>query len=133
MSPLWFYFGCGRREAGHYLFTEGGNQFHSYDDWRRKALNHFDGVLPPHPESSQSLYQASFNVLGGPQMCALSWWDRSQDKRAGSNSTIFAPGLSWEPEAMLVEAQTRFPWVFARLPQPITLQPPSAGGGGPKP
>lgn len=64
-------------------------------------------------------YAAPLSRLGGWNLSALSWWDRSQDTHPGSNSTIFAPGLTITAEEMLTEAQRRFPWVFSRLPETL--------------
>ena len=117
LSGEWMYFGCGR-EAGHYIFTASGRKLleHKFD-----RLGHcFDGSLPPQPE--EKLYLASFSRLGGWGLSALAWWDRSVDKRGASNSVIFAPSLTISPDEMLTEAQTKFPWVFNRLPQPLELQ-----------
>jgi hypothetical protein len=118
MSGEWFYFGCGDR-AGHYLLRQNGNQAFRYGDDLYKRLGHFDGCLAPNPESE--LYVAAMNRLGGLNYSALSWWDRSVDKRPASNSIIFAPGLTISPDDMLTEGQQRFPWVFSRLPKPVTL------------
>ena len=113
----WFYFGCGGG-AGHYLFNALGSKVYA-DGRLRRLRDHFDGTLPPQPEAE--LYVASFSRLGGWNMSALSWWDRSVDKRPGSNSTVFAPGLVIDPRAMLDLAHARFPWVFNRLPRPLSL------------
>jgi hypothetical protein len=56
--------------------------------------------------------------------CALSWWDQSGDARPGSNSTVFAPGLDWEPDVLLRRAAVILPWVFLRLPQELVLDEP---------
>lgn len=126
----WFYFGCNR-EPGHYLFDERGEKTQHWGDPSlravKDALAHMDGVLPPlaTDKFQAPLYQASFSMLGGLGYCALSWWDCSVDKRPGSNSTVFAPGCFWEPEIMLVEAQVKLPWVFTRLPRPLTLRGPA--------
>ena len=121
MSETWFYFGCAR-EAGHYLFDRNGNKAEGYgppeQQRLRKALSHFDGVLPPYVEER---YRASFSVLGGLRYCALSWWDGSEDKRPGSNSTVFAPGLAWTPQRLLELYPKAFPWLAERQPQPVTL------------
>lgn len=122
----WYYFGCGD-QTGHYLFGENRWKVNTQgkDAPPRRMESHFDGTLPP---QGGKLYVASFSVLGGWGMCALSWWDCSVDKRVGSNSIVFAPGLNWTPEGMLAEAENRFPWVFSRLPQPLALAPQPTGG-----
>lgn len=117
----WYYFGCGN-QAGHYLFRENGQSVHMPQGVERE-LGHMDGVLPPHSSDKfrAPLYVASFSMLGGLGYCALSWWDCSVDKRPGSNSTVFAPGLDWDPETLLCAAQAKLPWVFSRLPFPLVL------------
>lgn len=121
MTAAWYYFGCGD-QSGHYLFGQNRWRPPRYGDDAPPERLHggFDGSLAPHPE--RELYVAAVSRLGGINMTALAWWDRSVDKRPASNSIIFAPGLTIEPEVMLAEAQRRFPWVFSRLPRPVRLQ-----------
>lgn len=109
------YFGCGR-EAGHYLWDQYGHKITYGPTPRRLNL---DGVLAPQPE--KDLYVASFSRLGGWGLSALSWWDRSVDRRPASNSIIYAPSLTITPEEMLAASKDAFPWVFARLPQELVL------------
>lgn len=121
VSKPWYYFGCGRG-PGHYLFDERMNQVRGdYSSPPRRLAERFDGLLPPQPERTEDLYKAALSRLGGYGYSALSWWDRSEDKRGGCNSTIFAPSLIIEPLDLLEEAQRRFPWVFTRLPQQLEL------------
>lgn len=121
----WFYFGCGR-EAGHYCFDHAGQKH-----WPSGGINwnRFDGMLPPQPE--QERYVASFSRLGGWGKAALSWWDGSVDGRPQSNSTVLCPRFNITPAEMYVEAQLVFPWVFARLPQQLTLNKLSENAFGP--
>lgn len=112
----WIYFGC-HRQAGHYLFREGMRQF-GYDR-KLERLTYLDGLLPP--QDSTDPYVATVSRLGGWGVSALAFWDYSVDKRGGCNSVVFAPSLTIEPNALLVEAQQRFPEVFGRLPQPVLL------------
>lgn len=112
----WMYFGCrSSGGAGHYLSSPRGDAPRQWD-----RLNTFDGKLAPQPE--RELYLAALSRLGGWNLSALSWWDRSVDRRGQSNSIIFAPSLDIAPDTMLAEAQRIFPWVFARLPQQVRLQ-----------
>lgn len=117
-GQLWFYFGCGDR-AGHYLYSQSRSVTYGDRGTLARGLEHFDGVLAPLGETQ--LYVAAMNRLGGLGYSALAWWDRSVDKRPASNSIIFAPGLTIPAEDLLAQAQQRFPWVFARLPQPVRL------------
>lgn len=126
MAQEWYYFGCGRG-PGHYLFREGMRSVGRTDNQDRvlSKLNRgvFDGLLAPlvHPVA---LYQATYNVLEGMGFAVVAWHDQSEDKRAGSNSAIFAPITSFATaytyEQILHIGQEKFPQVFARLPQPLT-------------
>ncbi len=114
-DPSWMYFGCWR-EAGHYLFLPG---MHKIYDRQVSPLSHFDAMLAPQPESI--LYRAAFSRLGGWNLSALSWWDRSVDTRPASNSIVFAPGAVVSAEWMLEEAHKVFPEVFKHQPVRILL------------
>lgn len=128
----WFYFGCGPDVNGHYLYEPGGQKLRRYGragpDYQRMT---FDGMLAPQPESN-NLYKASLTRLGGWNMSALAWWDRSADTRPASNSIIFAPSLTIEPSDILDQAYGKFPWVFKRLPQPIALWSPTPAAQPPE-
>lgn len=113
----WFYFGC-HQQPGHYVFTEGMRSH--YGNSPARELSRFDGMLPPQDDTTP--YIASVTRLGGWGMSALAFWDYSVDKRGGCNSVVFAPSLTISPEDLLAEAQTRFPQVFSRLPQPVKLK-----------
>jgi hypothetical protein len=112
----WIYFGC-YQQPGHHLFTEGMRSFTRYG-WIDKLRN-FDGTLPPQTDTAG--YIATVSRLEGWGMTALAFWDYSVDKRGGCNSVVFAPSLTITPDELLAEAQTRFPEVFGRLPQPVQL------------
>lgn len=116
MNKQWFYFGC-HGQAGHHVFDEKMYREHRQETRR---LSNFDGALPAQDDTTP--YVATISRLGGFNMTALAFWDYSVDKRGGSNSVIFAPGLDMTPEQLLVEAQRRFPKVFGRLPQPVSLK-----------
>ena len=125
MIDQWLYFGC-HQQAGHYLWAEGMRNWglgRKFD-----KLTRLDGMLPP--QDSTAPYIATVSRLEGVGASALAFWDYSVDKRGGSNSVVFAPSLDIEPADLLAEAQKRFPQVFGRLPQPVTLlmQPPKGGG-----
>jgi hypothetical protein len=112
----WIYMGC-HGEPGHYLFNEGMRRFRRYG-WPEK-LKCFDGLLALQTDTTP--YVATVSRLGGQNVSALAFWDYSVDTRAGSNSIVFAPSMTITPEELLTEAQRRFPEVFSRLPQPVTL------------
>lgn len=111
----WLYFGCGNG-PGHYLFEEGPTPSSS----TLRDYNWLDGTLAPQPEGRP--YLVAYSLLQGHGCCALAWWDNSGDKRHGSSSTILAPGM-WGMYDLLAAAPAHFPWVFARLPQPLELMP----------
>lgn len=117
-SDRWIYFGCAAGEAGHYTFVERDR----YASRANRNFNWADGTLSPHP--GEPLYLAAFSRLEGHGLSALSWWDRSQDKRPGSNSNVFAPSLTISAQEMLDQLPLRFPWVISRLPQPLALYQP---------
>jgi hypothetical protein len=114
----WLYFGC-HRGPGHYVFRQGMGSYRSYDV---RDLSRFDGMLPPQGDATG--YIATVSRLEGWGLSALAFWDYSVDKRGGCNSIVFAPSLTITPEALLAEAQTRFPEVFGRLPQSVRLAAP---------
>lgn len=115
----WIYFGC-HRQPGHYTFSEGMRRL--VQRYGSRDLSRFDGMLPSQIDTAP--YIATVSHLGGWGLTALAFWDNSVDKRGGCNSIVFAPSLTITPEELLAEAQKRFPQVFERLPQPVTLLPP---------
>lgn len=126
MTHPWLYFGCGPHDTGHYLYEASGQKLYFYGRPTSWIMGmKWDGDLAPQPEPAddRQIYKAAFSRLGGWGYSALSWWDRSADTRKASNSTILCPDLTITPEMMLGQAMQRFPWVFARLPQPIVLTP----------
>jgi hypothetical protein len=114
----WCYFGCGD-QAGHYIFPEGRSGTHGYGRPILERLSLFDGKLAPF--NDRTPYRAVFSRIGSLGYTALSWWDNTVDKRPGSNSTIFCPTIVMTPVHLLAEGQRRFPWVFARLPEPLKI------------
>ena len=117
----WIYFGC-HRGPGHYTFDEGMRSL--VRRYGSRDFSRFDGMLPPQTDTAP--YIATVSRLGGWGMSALAFWDYSVDKRGGCNSVVFAPSLTIAPDELLAEAQTRFPQVFDRLPQPVRLLPSNA-------
>lgn len=115
----WLYLGCGN-QSGHYLFTKGDTPTKAMglDPWLRD-FDRFDGIFAPRPETE--LYVAAYFRMDGVGYSGLAWWDRTVDTRGKSNSTIFCSALSAEPHVVLQVAKRLFPWVFARLPKPLTL------------
>lgn len=112
----WFYFGC-HEGPGHRLFEPGMHRAVVNVLWQK--LQNFDGLLPPQDTNKECL--ATVTRLPSFGVTALAFWDYSVDKRGGSNSVIFAPSLTISPAELLSEAHTKFPQVFSRLPEPVTL------------
>lgn len=115
-----FYLGCYGR-SGHYLHTP--DMDHVYGLRAHGWLEGLDGALAP--EGDETQFKAKFWRLTGytpTPYSALSWWDRSVDKRPGSNSILFAPGHTVTAEAILDLARRLYPKVMGRLP-PIEVLP----------
>lgn len=121
---MWYYFGCHRR-AGHYLFDE--NMRHVRRCGRSPwTLGELDGSLcfdrlPNWPRWKTPDYQpegvARINYKDG--WAALSFWDRSVDKRGGCNSN-FLVDETLDFDEMLIRSQEAFPKIFARYTFEIT-------------
>lgn len=114
----YLYFGCGPKEAGHYLFDQNGMKF-DREPWRSHLQ--LDGTLAPWPE--KDLYVASVNRLPGIGYTAVAWWDRSQDQRPASNSIFWAP-LKIHEKVIVEYFEHLFPWAAKRLPQKLELMAP---------
>ena len=107
-KPTMLYFGPWA-EPGHFLFREGGQYFRGklplgfpWDPW--SSTSGIDGQLQP-PSGEQEEGAALLHHKDG--WTALSFWDRSVDKRGGCNSTYFAEG-TFTFEQMVHMAKTRF-------------------------
>ncbi|MDP2214754.1 hypothetical protein [Phenylobacterium sp.] len=119
--PTAHYFGC-EHGAGHYLFAPR---------MASAAWNPFEyldaKLAPKDPAQRQFVAQAwrlyGYSPAGWGGASALSWWDRSVDRRKGSNSIIFAPGLTVTAENLVVLLERFFPTVAARLPHPLEILP----------
>lgn len=107
-----FYFGC-IGGAGHYMHAANGST-----DWKFMESNpwgkHIDtGLCPAGPEiEGQSL------IHHKDGWTALSFWDRSVDKRGKCNSSFLAEG-DFDFEQMVQLAKEHFPSVMARFKFPI--------------
>ena len=116
-KPTMIYFGPWA-EAGHFLFQEGGRYFRGllptrfpWDPW--SANNGIDGQLQTGCFLRDGLWKSGKQEEGEALLhhkngwTALSFWDRSVDKRGGCNSTYFAEG-TFTFEQMIQMAKTRF-------------------------
>jgi hypothetical protein len=120
VADSWFYFGCGD-QAGHYVWDRHRNRAHGAIGRR---LSQFDGTLCA--ERGDGLYLATitrFSGIGANGYTALAWWDHSVDTRPGSNSILFCPSARTSGDACLRGLEVFFPWVQARLPQPLQFHP----------
>ena len=107
----WYYLGC-RHSVGHHLTSRSGMTYHLPE------LSDLDGELCL---EDKGLYQAVLTRLPHLDYSALAWWDQSIDHRRGSNSVIFAPSLTCPLETIRTAMTKWFPWVEARLPQPLIV------------
>lgn len=106
-----YYFGCGPRDIGHHWFDGEnympGHEFRKRVPWR---YGHEDsGFCPPGAQ-----VQGVVNHVQVSGWSVVAWWDRSADKRPGSNSAFVAEGTFGELE-MIAAAREQYPWVFARM------------------
>ena len=113
-SPL--YYGCWD-DVGHYLHRVSGMTISLQRVEKELPWGyHVDGGLAPQ-NSGQIQGQASLHHKDG--WTALSFWDRTVDKRPGSSSTFLAKG-TYDFEAMKKIAQENFPSIWQRFPFEIT-------------
>jgi hypothetical protein len=115
-----YYFGCWGN-AGHYLF-----------DPDRRSTRYTDKMVPWEQIDSVLCYGHRGPYQNGPQVqglallhhrdgwTALSFWDRTVDKRGGSNSNFFVEGTLSFDEIVLV-AKERFPSIWERFTFKVEL------------
>jgi len=109
-----YYFGCSNDDTGHYLWTKEDNE----KDWdfmkpgAREPLNTSldTGYAPEEVNQREGL--ANVHVFSG--WTVVSFWDRSKDKRPGSNSAFIAQGVRTFSEVMDL-ARALFPKTMARF------------------
>ena len=117
-----FYFGCRYGKTGHYLF-EAGHEGVRWDDGDR--LSSLLGTRERRldtgfcPRSQQRQGTAALHHHRGHSL--LAWWDRSVDKRTGSNSVVIADEAGLSYERMMELLAEHFPDVLARQPASICL------------
>ncbi len=93
-SPI--YFGCDDTPLhgmGHMAFVTGPgftmmSLIQNPGTWA-KWLAHRDGTLVPEPDVEGS---ATIHHIAG-RVTIIAWWDRSVDKRSGSNSMLMCDGI----------------------------------------
>ncbi len=131
-TPRVFYFGCAHRAGGHHLYGPrvAGDEAIVDDRARESAtpwkLAEIDGRAQPNcakykhswqvPEDEQHLGIARLHHRAGWTM--LSFWDRSKDKRHGSNGNFIIEGTH-AFAAACDHAKATFPGTW----RSITTQP----------
>lgn len=106
-----YYFGCIRK-SGHYMFKPRENynaideKFLDSNPWGYSV----DEKLCPEGPQTEGI--ALVHYKDG--WTALSFWDRSVDKRGGCNSNFLAEG-TFSFEEMLAIAREKFPNVMKRF------------------
>jgi len=103
---------------GHYLWTADGRL--DRDDRRLSRL--IDGNLAPQPERPRRPYQSGppvqpegfATVTRVAGLTIVAFWDRSGDRRFGSNSAFVADGEHCFDEVMAA-AREAFPSIFKRF------------------
>lgn len=129
-----FYYGCWGG-TGHYLWTPRG---HLADEDRALpwAPNEIDPRLAGDPAlvnlrmRSAGLFVWDGDVVHQPEgmvrvhrregWTALAWWDRSLDRRFGSNVAFFVEA-DVDAEEVVRAARETFPHIFARFTYPLVL------------
>lgn len=98
------YLGCANNKVGHYVFGVDSRTIHPH--W----LECMDGKFPPEGDQTEGI--ARLHHLNG--CTVLAFWDRSVDKRPGSNIAFVAPGRLTFDEAVAA-AKRNFPHVWPRF------------------
>lgn len=122
-----FYFGCPRREVGHYWHTP---ETPAKQSIYLAPFGSIDGVLAPrigadrrrYPkqyDSREEVSQGQAVLVHTKGWTVIAYWDRSQDGRPGSNSAFVAEGAHTF-EALLIAAKDQWPWVFERQAFEVT-------------
>jgi hypothetical protein len=122
------YFGCWNT-TGHYLHHPDGRTLssarHEVDGFPWSD-HHIDTGLLKNGKREDVCDGRVFWTCGGKVFWyAFYWWDRSVDRRSGSNSGFYVRGFGWpEAQAAFDYACTQFPKVVARQKHPLVLQNP---------
>lgn len=105
-----YFFGCDGR-SGHYLKGPGLAPIERENWGWADRMSALDGELAPRTEGCEIQHIAQLWRLTGftpVPYSALSWWDRSVDRRPGSNIIIWAPGHTVSAEDVLELARRNF-------------------------
>lgn len=128
LGKLALYFGCWR-ELGHYLRFPGRTVRLSDRDelalpWSDSLM---DGGLLKNGKRPDVYDGKVFWTAGGAKAFwyAFYWWDKSIDRRPGSNSGFYVRGFGWpEAQEAFDYACSEFPTVVARQTPALVLQNP---------
>jgi len=109
------YFGCGD-ESGHYLWTKNwgrGDYYNNGTPWKQ-----LDGYLlgnAKEPDEVTGRVRSTCGTKEGRVWWAFVWWDRSVDRRGGSNSGFYVSGfLLDDRDAAFAYACEQWPDVVKR-------------------
>lgn len=116
------YFGCWQ-ETGHYPWLPG--MIRGWEAQEQLPWKWLDGTLPPVLTRSRSgvvqeVPQGHAALHWKAGWTALAFWDRSVDKRGGSNSVFCIRGTHSFGDAVRI-ARDAFPQVWERLPFEVVL------------
>lgn len=109
-----WYFGCATGVLGHYLIREGEHTEHGVAGPFGPVT--IDGLLAPRGPETQGA-AALYHRAG--HTC-LAWWDRTGDRRGGSNSALIVDRVC-SAEDVLAEGARAFPGVMQRQTAPIVV------------
>lgn len=121
-----FYFGCwpkGLGGAGHYLYLPSGHLLGQFScPWEGAEL---DGTFCPHEQK-----QGHAKLTHESGWTILAFWDRTADKRSGSNSAFIAKG-TFTFEGMVSLARRYYPGICKRVGKIRLVEPtsPTRAGG----
>lgn len=124
-----YYFGCIER-PGHFLWGENGRHLYGNERLTTECPwgeDEVDGDLTPHRQGCKKGPYCGCGMMPEGEAVihhkdgwtALSFWDRSVDKRGACNSNFFIKG-TYDFTTMLNLVCQRFPSIVARFKFPIT-------------
>lgn len=119
--PVYF-FGCVA-EPGHHLRDPRGRMRYDIDSIQPFGHDLDSRLAPPGPGSRPGRREeieghAALHRRSG--WTALSWWDRSVDRRGACNAALVAPG-ELSAEEILVLGRRWFPLIMARFAYAIVV------------
>lgn len=113
-----FHYGCANNRKGHFVHAGKGISQYGPEVYNFCAINPWgyeidSGLCPSGPE-----IEGRALVHHKDGWTAMSFWDRSVDKRGKCNSNFFAEGTHTFDE-MVAIAKDHFPKIMARFEFPI--------------